>query len=356
MKNLIAFSTVCLAGLFLGSCATSGSIADNDVYMQQPTASTLFEDETDPTSFANFKAQEREEIIVTQDHFTPFRGNFTVINNFGNMGSPFFPSPYYGHMHLVPYYYNGFYQGLTYGYGYSIYGNPYYNPYMWMNQHQVFIGPNFYYGYGQYSNGFGGYGGNVASHNPNHFYQHRTTPTVGAPRNSNYPSTLKNSPAVIHNTPRTPGRVDRNNNIAQQQTVRRNIGTSYQIGSGKPNRTVKNSGSSAVKPSGQQSYTGNAQSKQPTRTYRSPQSSSQERTTQPINGSSRRSAGSTSSGRSTTLGTPTNGNGVKITTPRSSTRPTPSTSSGGSSRSSSGTSGGSRRSSSGGSTSTSRRR
>ncbi|WP_139230196.1 hypothetical protein [Lishizhenia tianjinensis] len=356
MKKLIAFSSVCLSGLLLGSCATSGAVADNDVYMQQPTASTLFEDETDPTSFANFKAQEREDIIVTQNSFTPFSRNINVFNNFGFMGSPFMVYPYYGTMYLIPYYQNGFYQGVTYGHMYGMYGNPFYTPYPWINQHQVFIGPNFYYGYGQYSNGFGG---NVASHNTNHYYQHRTTPTVGAPRNSNYPSTLKNKQvASVNNTPRTPGKIERNNNSTPERTVRRNIGTEYQLGNAKPTRTESvGVGSSTKRPSGQASYAGNVPSKQPTRTYSSPKSSSSSRTTQPINGSSRRSSGSTSSGRSTTIGTPSNGGGVRISSPSSSPRTAPRTiSSGSSSRSSGTSSGSSSRSSSGGTSTTSRRR
>lgn len=365
MKNLIAFSSVCLAGLLISSCATSGAIADNDVYLQQPTASVLLEDETDPTSFANYKAQEREEIIVTRNVLTPFTMNVITTNYY----NPFNPVPF-GY-NAFPYYtmynnhmmYNNYYgwgNTFYYGYGtgfqqYGFYG--YYSPYQWgYNPYNNFYANN-YYGYGQYSNGFGNSGNNQASHNTNHFYQHRTSATVGAPRNSNYPSTLKSAPASAATTVNRPYSV--NQTPATQtasKTVRRNIGSGYQVGNGSPRTPANNSGSSAST-NGRPSYSANnTPSKRPAQTYSTPQSSpsaSTPRTTQPINGTSRR--GSTSgSGRSTTLGTTPNGNGGTVSTPRR-TSSTPSTySGGGSSRSSgsSGSSGGARRSSGGGSSST----
>jgi len=361
MKNLIALSTVCLAGLLVGSCASSGVIADNDVYMQQPTATNIYEDEADPTSFANYKAEEREEIVVvTQDNFAPFNNNNNNFNSFGlfTFNNYYYYNPFgpHGNMHMVPYYQNGFYQGVVYGYNspyyYSQfqhfnYGNPnsFGNPYMYGTP---------YHGYGIYGNNFASnnsfWGSTGQNHASNVFYQHRTTPTVYAKSNTNYPATVKSG--ALAQMGLSPFSANVNQTKSPDITIKRKLNSQMTVGSAvhtnrKPGNNYIRNNQSIATPNKIVSV-----GKKPNSSYSSSQSSGSNSSSQRITGTSRRAESGISSGRSTSVRTSGSSGTV-----RQSTFSSPNTSRGSSvSKGSSSSSSSSRSSGSSSGTSSSRRR
>jgi hypothetical protein len=212
-KNIIYLSTL---SWFLFSCAQYGMIADNDVYLQKPSAVVLDGDANDPTTFNNFRAG-REGQFVNRNNIAPRMflgvGYGMYGGNFGGMNSPFY-DPFYG-PGFSPFYNpyapfggngwnngwnNGFGHPYGYGYGYNGFGNN--------------------YGYGNYYNNGDFFGGSnsvwSSAHEGPTYYGPRGSLSSSSARSSAYPETMKSS--VQSGYLSTPRRSDNFNSKASNQS------------------------------------------------------------------------------------------------------------------------------------------
>lgn len=209
--------------LSVSSCQTYGVVAENDVYVQTPSAVNVNEDPNDMTSFNAYRAG-REGRFNTQ-YNNPWRSSFFFgmsspsIWGYNPFYDPFRPGVGFGNMYGSPYY--GFH-GMPHHWGY----NPWGSPFGWGYPHGNFGWgyPNNGMhgwagtGYGWYGNGWGGYGysgyppngwgnnsgttnGNGSSTPQNVFTGPRRSLSAQSGRSSSYPSTFQ---GLATNTPPKP--------------------------------------------------------------------------------------------------------------------------------------------------------
>jgi len=157
--------------LSVSSCQTYGVVAENDVYVQTPSAVNLNENPNDMTSFNAYQAGRKGRFNTQYNNpgmnsslffgmnspsmwgYSPFYDPFRPGMGFGNM----YGNPYYG-FHGMPNHWGHNPWGSPYGWGYPHgnfgWGYPNNGMHGWAGT-----------GYGWYGNGWGGYG--YSGYNPN---------------------------------------------------------------------------------------------------------------------------------------------------------------------------------------------